>query len=489
MAQDYYAILVQPCSQATAEAGANNNEPMTPLRTKQAVYGLLSSGTDPVEFGVDAPTPGQGAKLRVRCADSPAGGHFYAMVGDDSGNSAIFTNGYLLIDGNAGLDGAFPSAAIVSGVSAYMFGIYTDVGANPMIVLKGDTGDFVRGYNGSDVLTFKVQINGSAQFGGLPFPSDPPVVLVGTNIASTASLRIGEGQVKSYYGGEADPRFDLHNNGSLTFITDGSATAATTGVSFKIVSDRVAAIATSNGTAMTNRLIANGTGEIYAGAINGQSLILTTAQRANYGNGLASRNLTGVDGADTYKTPTTGSAGYSGIEQMYGGDVVFYASSVATTADATVTPTERMRIKGNGGGVGIGIAPATGITLHVGGTTRNEGAGPEVQMVGTTEATDEKRWAWQSGVSLGGGILRLRAVNDAETNGLNAIQFTRDGIASVATALTGGPVFFASYTASSLPSAATAGGLIYVSDEAGGAVLAFSDGTNWRRLTDRAIVS
>jgi hypothetical protein len=32
-------------------------------------------------------------------------------------------------------------------------------------------------------------------------------------------------------------------------------------------------------------------------------------------------------------------------------------------------------------------------------------------------------------------------------------------------------------------------GLIYVSDEVGGAVPAFSDGTNWRRVTDRAIVS
>ena len=31
--------------------------------------------------------------------------------------------------------------------------------------------------------------------------------------------------------------------------------------------------------------------------------------------------------------------------------------------------------------------------------------------------------------------------------------------------------------------------LIFVNDEAGGSVLAFSDGTNWRRVTDRAIVS
>lgn len=46
-----------------------------------------------------------------------------------------------------------------------------------------------------------------------------------------------------------------------------------------------------------------------------------------------------------------------------------------------------------------------------------------------------------------------------------------------------------SYVVAGLPLAAPAGRLIYVSDEAGGAVPAFSDGTNWRRVTDRAIVS
>lgn len=33
------------------------------------------------------------------------------------------------------------------------------------------------------------------------------------------------------------------------------------------------------------------------------------------------------------------------------------------------------------------------------------------------------------------------------------------------------------------------GGMIYVSDEVGGGVPAFSDGVEWRRVTDRAIVS
>lgn len=52
------------------------------------------------------------------------------------------------------------------------------------------------------------------------------------------------------------------------------------------------------------------------------------------------------------------------------------------------------------------------------------------------------------------------------------------------------PFVAASYTVATVPSAATyVRGLIYVSNESGGAVIAFSDGTNWRRVTDRAIVS
>lgn len=46
-----------------------------------------------------------------------------------------------------------------------------------------------------------------------------------------------------------------------------------------------------------------------------------------------------------------------------------------------------------------------------------------------------------------------------------------------------------SYTVGTLPSASAAGQRIYVTNEAGGATPAFSDGTNWRRDADRAVVS
>lgn len=45
------------------------------------------------------------------------------------------------------------------------------------------------------------------------------------------------------------------------------------------------------------------------------------------------------------------------------------------------------------------------------------------------------------------------------------------------------------FSVSGLPSAAQPGQMIYVSDETGGSVMAFSDGANWRRITDRQVVS
>ena len=54
-----------------------------------------------------------------------------------------------------------------------------------------------------------------------------------------------------------------------------------------------------------------------------------------------------------------------------------------------------------------------------------------------------------------------------------------------------GPARVGSYMVAALPSASGngAGAIIYVSDESGGPVMAFSDGTNWRRMTDRVVVS
>lgn len=62
------------------------------------------------------------------------------------------------------------------------------------------------------------------------------------------------------------------------------------------------------------------------------------------------------------------------------------------------------------------------------------------------------------------------------------------GSASFSSIAMSGPARFADYTVATLP-AAEPGAVVYVSDAAGGPVMAFGDGTNWRRMTDRSVVS
>ena len=58
-----------------------------------------------------------------------------------------------------------------------------------------------------------------------------------------------------------------------------------------------------------------------------------------------------------------------------------------------------------------------------------------------------------------------------------------------------GPTIIQGYTVATVPDAtvwsdaSAYSALIYVSDETGGATLAFSDGTNWRRVQDRTIIA
>ena len=71
-----------------------------------------------------------------------------------------------------------------------------------------------------------------------------------------------------------------------------------------------------------------------------------------------------------------------------------------------------------------------------------------------------------------------------ERDALIAVQKRTGGLTHAAL----GPL--PSYAKASLPDAATyVDCLIIVTDETGGRVPAFSDGSDWRRVTDRAVVS
>jgi hypothetical protein len=101
-----------------------------------------------------------------------------------------------------------------------------------------------------------------------------------------------------------------------------------------------------------------------------------------------------------------------------------YYSAVSHTFRNELHSTDWMKITSTGN-VGIGTtAPSSLLSLSKSGLV-------DFQLNASDQATDEKNWVWQAGAPVGAGVYRLRAVNDAYTNGVNAVTFTRSGISSV----------------------------------------------------------
>jgi hypothetical protein len=68
--------------------------------------------------------------------------------------------------------------------------------------------------------------------------------------------------------------------------------------------------------------------------------------------------------------------------------------------------------------------------------------------------------------------------------------YSTAGITTSGSVVSGGPIIFPNYSASVLPDASTSqGGMIFVSDEIDGPTMAFSDGVNWLRVRDNAVIT
>ena len=103
------------------------------------------------------------------------------------------------------------------------------------------------------------------------------------------------------------------------------------------------------------------------GSENLPPLTFSNTRRANYADVFIGKNLSGVDGNDTYITTNTSGGGYSGAEFRYGGDILFFNSAAATVANTVVTPATSLTIKGSGN-VLIGTSTDNGAKLQVNGT-------------------------------------------------------------------------------------------------------------------------
>ncbi len=165
-----------------------------------------------------------------------------------------------------------------------------------------------------------------------------------------------------------------------------------------------------------------------------------------------------------------------------------------------------------GGSFNIGIG-ASALQLGVSGS-RNLGLG--YQTLYNCDASDNISMGYRSGFNVSSGTYNIFIGRDAgggiETGGGNVVIGRQSGLpATLANTIilaTGGgvkrmeidsnghaafegAVRLKSHTVASLPSASVtgAGAMVFVSDETGGAVPAYSDGVAWRRTSDRSVVS
>ena len=183
------------------------------------------------------------------------------------------------------------------------------------------------------------------------------------------------------------------------------------------------------------------------------------------------------DGAWTFYAPREGWLAWVADENVL---LAFDASTWTAASVASVNPVAA---------IGINTTADTTNRLAVSATAtlfNHAGAGHQ-QKINKAAPTDTASLLLQTAFSgraeiglTGNDDLHLKVSADGTT--------WREGL--VLNAQTGTPRV-PSLAVAALPSAAVAaaGALVHVTDESGGAVLAFSDGASWRRVTDRAVVS
>jgi hypothetical protein len=242
---------------------------------------------------------------------------------------------------------------------------------------------------------------------------------------STAVLATSVGDVLTLTAG---------NNVSITGNnTSKSVTIGVTGISLNSI---------SNGTSNVNVVSSGGNVTVGVGGTSNVAVFSS--------DGLAiTGNITG------------NGAGLTGINTFSNVTVTGGNSAVADSIADTLTLTA-------GTGISIVIDPTTD-TITIGAQT-----GSEIFVDGADFGTVTEPVTLSDDLGL---------VTDAITSE-----------ADLGTLVTSGLIYpdqfvLPSYTTSTLPSAAVAGAMIYVTNETGGPVPAFADGTNWRRVTDRAIVT
>jgi hypothetical protein len=289
---------------------------------------------------------------------------------------------------------------------------------------------------------------------------------------------------------------------ALTFTQNYSANSISAGTSNVVVFDNTNVTISSAGTANVLTIsntgisttglvsaIGNVTGNFILG--NGVFLtgVITSVANINSGNS----NVTVVSPGGNI---TVGVGGVSDVA-VFSTTGQFVTGSISATGNITGE-----NILGNGAGLS-GINAFSNVTVTSGNSavansiadTLTLTAGDGITIV-VDSATDTITIAAQgsSEIFVDGADFGTVTEPVTESDDLGLVTELVDAESDLGTIVTSGIIYpdqfvLPSFTTTTLPSASVAGAMIYVTNETGGAVPAFADGTNWRRVTDRAIVS
>lgn len=190
----------------------------------------------------------------------------------------------------------------------------------------------------------------------------------------------------------------------------------------------------------------------------------------------------------------TASAMRANLQLGSGDDVTFNSITVTTTVDGRDVSADGAKLDGIEAGADVTdstnvLSSLVGQALAVATIDTGQGAVECYAMDQPTRTTDTITVANASAdghalnrITADGRYGQLGSTNtwtgtQTITGAVDASTYAKVGSYTVAGAGTLGAA------------TAGAGAIIYVTDETGGAVLAFSDGTDWRRVTDRAVIA
>ncbi len=328
------------------------------------------------------------------------------------------------------------------------------------------------------------------------FTAGNNIAITGNNTSKTIAFDVTGISLNSISNGTSNVNV-VSSGGNVTVGVGGSGNIAefsTTGV-------RITGVVSASGNVTGGNLIA-GTGA--SGNITGANVItantVTATANITGGNllttGLISATSTITSAANVVGGNITTAGVITATGNIQGGNL---RTAGLITATGNISGGN---ILGNGAGL-TGINVFSNITVTGGNSavadsiadTLTLTAGDGITIV-VDSATDTITFGVQSGSEIFVDGADFGTVEEPVTlsDDLGLVTDAVTEEADLGTLVLSGLIYpdqfvLPSYSVSTLPAATPAGQMAYVTNESGGAVPAFADGTNWRRVTDRAIVT